>query len=368
MTVKRRGRGKSAPWRARYRDIDKVERQRTFARKLDAERWLAQAVAARDKARAEADAGIDIAAEARAKAEAEAKAQKTVGEWLDTWLAGYGNRAPGTVKMAKAHAAHIRAEFGQRRLTDVQPSDVRAWTARLARDGMAPSYVYALYRRLAQVYADAVLDGVVPRSPCSRRVAPPQGRQRPYVATDAQVWALFDAFPEHLQPAVLLGAFAGLRVSEAAALRVGDVDFMRGVVTVTGKGGKTAAIAIPSDLAAILAAYVQVYRGKTAVTDEFGGPSSSWAIERAMRAARAEVAGLPAGFRFHDLRHYFASALINAGCSVKVVQQQMRHGSAATTLNVYGHLMPDADETARAAIAEAMATRAGNMRAVSGPF
>lgn len=351
-TVKRRGSGKGAPWRARYRDADKVERQRTFTRKVDAERWLAEVTASM----------------ANGTYVSPATAQTTVGEWLDTWLVGYGNRAPGTVKMAKAHAAHIRAEFGRRRLADVRPSDVRAWTARLARDGMAPSYVYAVYRRLAQVYADAVHDGIVPRSPCSRRVAPPQGRQRPYVATDAQVWALFDAFPEHLQPAVLLGAFAGLRVSEAAALRVDEVDFMRGVVTVTGKGGKTAAVAIPSDLAAMLAAHVQAYRGRTVVTDEFGGPSSLWAVDRAMRAARADVAGLPAGFRFHDLRHYFASTLIDGGCSVKVVQQQMRHGSASTTLNVYGHMMPDADETARAAIAEAMAARAGNMRAVSGPF
>lgn len=40
------------------------------------------------------------------------------------------------------------------------------------------------------------------------------------MATTEQVWSLHDAFPEHLRPAVLLGAFAGLRVAEASALRV----------------------------------------------------------------------------------------------------------------------------------------------------
>jgi integrase len=46
----------------------------------------------------------------------------------------------------------------------------------------------------------------------------------------AQVWDIFDAFPEGLRAAVLLSAFAGLRLAEAAALRASDVDFMRGVV------------------------------------------------------------------------------------------------------------------------------------------
>lgn len=77
---------------------------------------------------------------------------------------------------------------------------------------------------------DAVHDGILPRSPCSRRTSPPQGEQRPYVATTEQVWAIHYAMPEHLRAAVLLGAFVGLRISEAVALRVCDVDFMRGIV------------------------------------------------------------------------------------------------------------------------------------------
>jgi integrase len=51
------------------------------------------------------------------------------------------------------------------------------------------------------------------------------------VATTEQVWAVHDAMPEDLRPAVLLGAFVGLRTAEVAALRVAEVDFMRGIVT-----------------------------------------------------------------------------------------------------------------------------------------
>jgi integrase len=45
-----------------------------------------------------------------------------------------------------------------------------------------------------------------------------------------QVCALYDAFPDHLRPAVLLGAVVGLRPAEVVGLRVIDVDFMRGVM------------------------------------------------------------------------------------------------------------------------------------------
>jgi len=56
------------------------------------------------------------------------------------------------------------------------------------------------------------------------------------------------------------------------------------------------------------------------------------------------------GFRYHDLRHYFASLLIADGCDVKTVQARLRLASAGTTLDTYGHLWPDRDESTRAAV------------------
>ena len=85
-------------------------------------------------------------------------------------------------------------------------------------------------------------------------------------------------------------------------------------------------------------------------------------LERAFRDARANVEGLPEGFRYHDLRHYLASLLIASGADVKVVQARLRHASAKTTLDTYGHLWPDADESTRAAIAGVLATRADSLR------
>jgi integrase len=70
-----------------------------------------------------------------------------------------------------------------------------------------------------------------------------------------------------------------------------------------------------------------------------------------------KVDGLPDGFRFHDLRHYFASVLVAGGCDVKAVQAAMRHGTASMTLDVYAGLWPDADDRARSVASAALAKR-----------
>jgi integrase len=62
------------------------------------------------------------------------------------------------------------------------------------------------------------------------------------------------------------------------------------------------------------------------------------------------VKGLPAGFRYHDLRHHFASLLIARGADMKTVQARLRHGSAKTTSDTDGHLWPDKDESTKAVI------------------
>ncbi|WP_231331141.1 tyrosine-type recombinase/integrase [Actinomadura graeca] len=51
----------------------------------------------------------------------------------------------------------------------------------------------------------------------------------------------------------------------------------------------------------------------------------------------ADVTDIPADFRLHDLRHYFASLLIAPGADVKTVQAPLRHASAKTTLDIYAH-------------------------------
>jgi integrase len=313
----------SGQWRARYRDAAGKEHSRHFARKVDAQRWLDSITAA-----------------------------MAAGTYVDPRTARL------TVEQARVHIRQIVAAFGPMPLAAVRPSNVKSWTAGLHTQGLEASYVYALHARLAQIMNDAVIDGIIPRSPCSRKTSPGTGAQRPYVATTEQVWALYDAMPERMRAAILLGAFAGLRCAEACGLRVADVDFLRRVINPAVQYPadplKTdisqTPVPISASLTMELAAQVKAWPGKTILTVASGGQLGPWILERAIRAARVKVEGLPAGFRYHDLRHYFASLLIADGHDVKTVQARLRHASGKTTLDTYGHLWPDRDEATRTTV------------------
>ncbi|MEJ7741990.1 MAG: site-specific integrase [Nocardioidaceae bacterium] len=152
-------------------------------------------------------------------------------------------------------------------------------------------------------------------------------------------------------------------------MRVEDVDFAAGVVSPSVQWvdeplkSETSrrSIPIPKEMAHLLADAVRLGNGSQIVSDQWGDPAGPWTIERAVRAGRSEV-GLPDDFRFHDLRHYFASLLIASGLDVKVVQARLRHASAKTTLDTYGHLWPDRDDTSRAAVAAVYERRSDEVR------
>ncbi|HEY2999837.1 MAG TPA: tyrosine-type recombinase/integrase [Acidimicrobiales bacterium] len=86
------------------------------------------------------------------------------------------------------------------------------------------------------------------------------------------------------------------------------------------------------------------------ITGSAGRPVARNRAADVMRAA-SDRAGAPT-VRFHDLRHFYASALIRRGLSVKVVQARLGHASAVETLDVYGHLWPDDEDRTRQAVDE----------------
>jgi integrase len=72
----------------------------------------------------------------------------------------------------------------------------------------------------------------------------------------------------------------------------------------------------------------------------------------------ARPLGIPADDGFHQLRHFYASVLIQAGESVKVVQERLGHSSATMTLDIYSHLSPEDEDRTRAAVDRALGSRA----------
>lgn len=340
--------GKGKRWRARYVDDVENEHTRRFTRKTDAQDWIDTQVSTLVQ-------GTHVAPRDQ---------QRTVDEWCAEWFEGYAKRQ-GTVDTAKSHIREIKAEFGSLTLSAIRPSMVKTWIAKLKKRGLSDSYVYVLHRRLSQLLGDAVEDGLLGRNPCSDKTSPPAGKQKVYVATTDQVWALHDAFPKPARVAILLGAFVGLRISEASGLKISDVDFVRGIVHMRQQwndadlktDGSDASIPIPRELTLLFSAAVKEFPGDNLVCDEFGQPYGPWTLGRFMRDARATIPGLPEGFTFQDLRHYYASLLISKGADVKIVQARMRHASAVTTLNVYSHLWPDSDESTRTAVGEVLRER-----------
>jgi len=64
-------------------------------------------------------------------------------------------------------------------------------------------------------------------------------------------------------------------------------------------------------------------------------------------------AGLP-GFRFHDLRHCYASLMLQANVNPKVLQQALGQSSIGVTSDVYAHLLPGMSQQAALAIETAL--------------
>jgi integrase len=129
----------------------------------------------------------------------------------------------------------------------------------------------------------------------------------------------------------------GMRRGELFKLTWDDVDFERGMVTLREpKGGKTQTIPIsPSALDVLKSLEVTspfLFPGKDGQQrTDFKGP---WLRMR-------KAAGLPGNFRFHGLRHHFASTLVSAGYDLLVVQKLLTHKDSRTTQR-YAHLSPGA--------------------------
>lgn len=161
---------------------------------------------------------------------------------------------------------------------------------------------------------------------------------------------------------MLLGAFAGLTTGEACGLRVADVAFLareiRPAVQWTSEELKTpmrrTAVPVADTLLEVLSQHVARWPAVWVLTGDNGDQLHPRHLQRELRDARETVAGLPDGFRYHDLRHYFASLLIASGADVKVVQHRLRHASAKTTLDTYSHLWPDSDESTRTAVEQVL--------------
>lgn len=153
-------------------------------------------------------------------------------------------------------------------------------------------------------------------------------------------WPQFANFTDHLKPMVLLALNTGMRRGELFDLKWADVNFVGRSLTVSGitaKSGKTRHIPLNNEAIDVLSGwYAQRKDSELVFPSNDGGRmdniSTSWA--KLMKDAKIE------NFRFHDLRHDFASQLVMAGVDLNTVRELLGHSDIKMTLR-YAHLAPE---------------------------
>lgn len=141
-------------------------------------------------------------------------------------------------------------------------------------------------------------------------------------------------YADHVTPMTLLAINTGLRRGELTQLRWGDIDLSAKLVTVRAgyaKSGKARHVPLNSEALAVLRTYAGQHGGKGEL---FSVTSISKAWAGLMAAAKIEA------FRFHDLRHTFASKLVMGGVDLNTVRELLGHGDIKMTLR-YAHLAPE---------------------------
>jgi len=178
---------------------------------------------------------------------------------------------------------------------------------------------------------------------------PRSKRRHPVVLSPEEVARLLNAIRnlKHRTVAMVLYG-AGLRISEALALELRDIDSERMVITVRhGKGDADRQVALSTVLLEALRKYWLGYRPARCLfpggdPEKPLGPST---IQRALKAARvrAEIAK-PAGP--HVLRHSYATHLMEAGTDLRMIQTLLGHRSLKTT-QIYTHVATERVLTTR---------------------
>jgi integrase len=146
-------------------------------------------------------------------------------------------------------------------------------------------------------------------------------------------------YPDHLTPMTLLSLNSGLRFGELAALEWPAVDMRARVLTVraaTAKGAKTRHVPLNAEALDVLARWRAQGAGAGLV---FPGPNGSRIASIKTSWAGVLKRARISGFRWHDLRHTFASKLVQRGVDLAVVRELLGHGDFSLTLR-YAHLEP----------------------------
>lgn len=333
----------------RWRSPEGAHRQRTFASKRVAESFYADLAYNRGR-----DASFDPSA-----------GRIPLDDYWRTFLAGLESRegrrpAPSTVALYEMHyrlwiggsRLPVERRLGPRKLSEISTDHVRQWRNAMREHGAGEATVNAATRLLKSVLNRAIADGKITRSPAAGVKNPamtPDGGMR--VLEPEQVRALVDAHPERFRALALLLAYRGPRIGEAAALRVGDLDLMRGSMTIDEsrsdrygigptKTRRTRVVSLPPFLRDALTEHVARFSdpkdpSRFVFTGAQGAPLGVQYYRRHTFAEAITTAGLDTDLTPHDLRDTAATLAFKGGGTVREVQLMLGHADPAITLRRY---------------------------------
>ena len=288
--------------------------------------------------------------------------------YADRWLEGAaGSLKASTVEFYRSTLKrYVYPALGARMVSSIRRADCRALVAGCRAKGLAVSTVRGAARSLSVVLSAAVEYELLPANPALRlgkylrRGDEPEAEPDPFTREDAEllVAVAAECFPEW-HAWVLTGLRTGLRAGELLGLQWGDVDWrgrylrvtrsiVRGQLT-TPKNHQRRRVDMSPQLRAVLRRWralqsaAWLARGSARPTWIFPSSRGTPLDESKMRKALHQVLDRAGLHRRgpHQMRHTFASLLLQAGVPITYVSRQLGHRDSAITLRVYAHWLPE---------------------------
>jgi integrase len=345
----------SGRWQVRYPGPDGLDRTApsTFARKGDADRWLAS---------------IETEIERGRWADPIAQAT-TVGDWGRRWL----KSAQANLKI-KTFAGYqllfetrIEPIFGAQQLRAVKPMMISEWIAGMHGEGLGASRIRQAYRLLSQILRSAAENDLIAATPCRGIKLPRMPQTEPHVLSQAEAERLIaHASPPHdLLIAVL--AYGGLRIGEAFALRRRSIDMQAGALVISEslaeisghhsfdvpKTHQHRTVTLPESVLTGLGRHLDQVVGPEPDDLVFCAARDGGPIHyRGWRAGHFDPAVTAAGLcdvTPHDLRASHASWVAEAH-GVMAAAQRLGHAHASVTTRHYARVTPGRDRDVAAAL------------------
>ena len=335
-------------WRARYHDPLGRRRSQSFTRKVDAERFLREQTVEVERGRWIDPRGADT----------------PLAVWSDEFLSLCRRLAPTTQAAYRRDLTkYVLPRFGSYRIGRLPADEIENWLNDEIASGLAPTSVHRHYRLIRRMLQVAVEKERLLRNPCDR-VEPPKvpPTEMTFLTWEESV-ALAEAMKSRYRAMIYLAVDSGMRWSELVVLRRARVDLRRRKVRVTEQlvrleAGEwlrrepkttagTRSITISPFTAEVLAEHLDRYSGSgpdgLVFPNGAGNPTiSSSFLTHFMKPAKAAV---DIECRFHDLRHTSVALAIAEGAHPKAIQTRMGHATISITLDRYGHLFPELDES-----------------------